>query len=263
MVETRRTASDAAEQKTQGPVGQLLQHGHVSKAMNMSEKDPVITDPDDFYTDAQHKLQAENGHEKLARGVVKAIVRDALEDDHIAYIESRDYFFLSTVTAQGEPTVSYKGGPVGFVKHLGDGKLMFPNYDGNGMWLSMGNIDEACKVGMLFMDFETPWRIRVQGDAKISKDPHLMAHFPGCNMVAVVDVTRVFQNCARMIHKHKRVEEHSIYVPDAEGRQPFPAWKRVASMQEFLHEDDQGKAAENGGTITQEEYREKLKQGST
>jgi len=231
--------------------------------MNMSEKDPVITDPDDFYTDAQRKLQAENGHEKLARGVVKAIVRDALEDDHIAYIESRDYFFLSTVTAQGEPTVSYKGGPVGLVKHLGDGKLVFPNYDGNGMWLSMGNIDEACKVGMLFMDFETPWRIRVQGDAKISKDPRLMAHFPGCNMVAVVDVTRVFQNCARMIHKHKRVEEHSIYVPDAEGRQPFPAWKRVASMQEFLHEDDQGKAAENGGTITQEEYREKLKQGLT
>ncbi len=229
----------------------------------MSEKDPVITDPDDFYTDAQRKLQAENGHEKLARGVVKAIVRDALEDYHIEYIESRDYFFLSTVTAQGEPTVSYKGGPVGFVRHLGDGKLVFPNYDGNGMWLSMGNIDETARIGMLFMDFETPWRIRVQGDAKISKDPRLMAHFPGCNMVAVVDVTRVFQNCARMIHKHKRVEEQSIYVPDAEGRQPFPAWKRVETMQDFLHDDDQGKAAEHGGTITQEEYREKLKLGST
>lgn len=229
----------------------------------MSDQEPVMTDPREFYTDAQRKLQAENGHEKLSLAVVGAIVRDALEEYHIEYIESRDYFFLSTVTAEGEPTVSYKGGPVGFVKSLGGNKLLFPNYDGNGMWLSMGNIDAASKIGMLFMDFETPWRIRVQGDAKISKDPDLMAHFPGCNMVAVVDVTRVFQNCARMIHKHKRVEEQSIYVPDAEGKQPYPAWKRIEPIQDFLHEDDQGKAAENGGTITEEEYMGKVMEGSS
>ncbi|MEP3846284.1 MAG: pyridoxamine 5'-phosphate oxidase family protein [Paracoccaceae bacterium] len=221
-----------------------------------------MTDPQDFYTDAQRKLQAENGHEKLSLAVVGAIVRDALEEYHVEYIESRDYFFLSTVTAEGEPTVSYKGGPVGFVKHL-RGQLVFPNYDGNGMWLSMGNIDATTKIGMLFMDFETPWRIRVQGDAKISKDPELMAHFPGCNMVAVVDVTRVFQNCARMIHKHKRVEPHSVYVPDAEGKQPYPAWKRIAPIQDFLHKEDQGKAAENGGTITEEEYMGKVMEGSS
>jgi hypothetical protein len=131
------------------------------------------------------------------------------------------------------------------------------------MWLSMGNIDAASKIGMLFMDFETPWRIRVQGDARISKDPGLIAHFPGCNMVAVVDVTRVFQNCARMIHKHRRVEEHSIYVPDAEGKQPFPAWKRIVPIQDFLHEDDQGKAAGNGGTITEEEYMGEIMKGTS
>ena len=229
----------------------------------MAQQDPVMTDPQDFYTDAQRKLQAENGHEKLSLAVVGAIVRDALEDYHIDYIQSRDYFFLSTVTDDGEPTVSYKGGPVGFVKHLGDGTLVFPNYDGNGMWLSMGNIDAASKVGMLFMDFETPWRIRVQGDAKISKDPELMAHFPGCNMVATVKVTRVFQNCARMIHKHKRVEEQSIYVPDAEGKQPFPAWKRIEPLQPFLPERDQGKAAENGGLISEEEYMGKVMDGTS
>lgn len=229
----------------------------------MSDQEPAMTDPQDFYTDAQRKLQAENGHEKLSLAVVGAIVRDALEGYHIEYIESRDYFFLSTVTAEGEPTVSYKGGPVGFVRSLGDNRLLFPNYDGNGMWLSMGNIDAASKIGMLFMDFETPWRIRVQGDARISRDPELMAHFPGCNMVVEVDVTRVFQNCARMIHKHKRVEEHSIYVPDAEGKQPFPAWKRIAPIQDFLHEDDQGKADQNGGTITEEEYMGKVMEGSS
>ncbi|WP_171208351.1 MULTISPECIES: pyridoxamine 5'-phosphate oxidase family protein [unclassified Ruegeria] len=229
----------------------------------MTDPTPAIPTHEEFYTDQQRKLQDAHGHTKLSHAVIQAIVRDQLEEYHIDYIESRDYFFLCTVTAQGEPTVSYKGGPVGFVKSLGDNRLVFPNYDGNGMWLSMGNIDAASKIGMLFMDFETPWRIRVQGEAKLSKDPELMAHFPGCNMVAVVEVTRVFQNCARYIHKHKRTEPHSIYVPDAEGNQPFPAWKRIEPIQDFLHEDDQGKAAENGGTITEEEYMGKIMDGTS
>lgn len=221
-----------------------------------------MTTPDDFYTDSQRKLQSDNGHDKLAVAVVHAIVRDELEDIHIDYIESRDYFFLSTVNADGEPTVSYKGGPVGLVQVVGENRLAFPNYDGNGMWLSMGNIDAAAKIGMLFMDFVTPWRIRVQGDAKLSKDPELMARFPGSNMVVDVAVTRVFQNCARYIHKHTRVEA-SPYVPDKEGKQPYPAWKRIDKIQDHLHPDDIGRAEKEGGTISEEEYIGKVMSGSS
>lgn len=221
-----------------------------------------MTMPEEFYTDAQRKLQSENGNDKLAVAVVHAIVRDELEEIHSEYIESRDYFFLSTVNADGEPTVSYKGGTPGFVKVQGANCLVFPNYDGNGMWLSMGNIDEAAQVGMLFMDFVTPWRIRVQGVARLSKDPQLMAQFPGCNMVVQVDVSRVFQNCARYIHKHTRVGT-SEYVPDQAGAQPFPAWKRIDAIQDFLHEDDQGVAAHEGGLISEEEYLEKVRNGTS
>ncbi len=221
-----------------------------------------MTTPEEFYTDAQRKLQTENGNAKLSVAVVHAIVRDELEDIHTEYIESRDYFFLSTVTADGEPTVSYKGGSPGFVKVQGASSLIFPNYDGNGMWLSMGNIEEAAQVGMLFMDFVTPWRIRVQGKASLSKNPELMAHFPGCNMVVQVDVTRVFQNCARYIHKHTRVST-SEYVPNEAGVQPFPAWKRIDKIQDFLHENDQGKAATEGGVITEEQYIEKVREGTS
>lgn len=218
--------------------------------------------PDEFYTPAQRKLQTEGGHDKLSDVVVYAIVRDELEEIHTDYINSRDYFFLSTVTASGEPTVSYKGGPVGFVKVLSPSRLMFPNYDGNGMWLSMGNIDEAAKVGMLFMDMVTPWRIRVQGTAKISRDPALLARFPGANMVVDVRVDVVFQNCARLIHKHERVET-SKYVPNDAGEQPFPAWKRIDGLQEVLHPNDIGRAEAEGGTITEEEYLEKVAQGTS
>ena len=218
--------------------------------------------PEQFYSDAQRALQKDGQHEKLAEVVVHAIVRDELEEIHTNYINSRDYFFLSTVDGEGMPTVSYKGGDVGFVKALSPNRIVFPNYDGNGMWFSMGNIKEAAKVGMLFMDMVTPWRIRVQGTAKLSKDPDLMAQFPGCNMVVDVAVSVVFQNCSRYIHKHTRVET-SPYVPDAEGKQPFPAWKRIEPLQPFLHPDDQGKAEGEGGTITEEEYLEKVARGTS
>lgn len=218
--------------------------------------------PEEFYSDAQRALQKKGQHEKLAEVVVHAIVRDELEDIHRDYINSRDYFFLSSVTASGDPTVSYKGGPTGFVKVLSPNRLIFPNYDGNGMWLSMGNIDEASKVGMLFMDMVTPWRIRVQGTAKLSKDANHMELFPGCNMVVDVAVDVVFQNCARYIHKHQRVET-SPYIPAEDGSQPFPAWKRIDGLQPVLHPDDQGRASGEGGTITEEQYLDKVLEGTS
>lgn len=218
--------------------------------------------PDAFYSDAQRALQKEGQHEKLAEVVVHAIVRDELEDIHTDYINSRDYFFLSTVSAKGEPTVSYKGGAVGFVKVLSPERLIFPNYDGNGMWLSMGNIDEASKVGMLFMDMVTPWRIRVQGTAQLSRDPELLKLYPGCNMVVDVKVDVVFQNCSRYIHKHTRVET-SPYVPAEDGSQPFPAWKRIDGLEPVLHPDDQGRVDQEGGSISEEEYLQKVQQGTS
>lgn len=218
--------------------------------------------PDEFYSDAQRALQKEGKHEKLSEVVVHAIVRDELEEIHTDYIKSRDYFFLSTVNADGEPTVSYKGGPVGFVKVMSTSRLIFPNYDGNGMWLSMGNIDEAAKVGMLFMDMVTPWRIRVQGTASLSRDPALLKLFPGSNMVVDVAVDVVFQNCARYIHKHERVET-SPYIPADDGSQPFPAWKRIDGLEPVLHPDDQGRVDKEGGSITEEQYLEKVLKGTS
>jgi len=126
----------------------------------------------------------------------------------------------------------------------------------------MGNIQEAAKVGMLFMDMVTPWRIRVQGTAKLSRDIELLEQFPGSNMVVDVAVDVVFQNCARYIHKHTRVES-SPYVPNAAGEQPFPAWKRIAPLQPVLHPDDQGRAESEGGLLTEEEYLEKVAEGTS
>lgn len=221
-----------------------------------------MADPKSFYTESARKLQKRNDSEHLADAMAAAIVSDELSEDQAEFIASRDFFFLASVSGAGEPTVSYKGGAPGFVKIVTPGKIMFPHYDGNGMFLSMGNVDETRNIGLLFIDFETPHRLRVQGVATVSDDAAKLEIFPGANLVVEVDLTACFVNCARYIHKHARVEG-SPYVPDAAGNQPFPSWKRIDGFQGALPHKDQGMAEENGGLISGEEYGDLLARGES
>lgn len=215
-----------------------------------------------FYTDAQREMQDAFESRRLADAVEGAIVDDALNDRHKAFIESRDFFFLSTVNAQGEPTVSHKGGDVGTVKVVDDHTIAFPAYDGNGMFLSLGNIADTAKIGLLFIDFETPNRVRVQATARMDREDLLLGDYPGAIAVVRATVDKVFLNCARYIHTHKR-QQTSRYVPDEQGQQPYPAWKRIDGLQDHLHPSDQGKAAESGGVITEEQYGDALSKGES
>lgn len=217
----------------------------------------------DFYTESQKSLQAAFDSRKLAERVEQAIVTDQIVPEmHQQFIESRDFFFLATVNAKGEPTVSQKGGPVGVVTVVDPKTLAFPSYDGNGMFLSMGNIAESGKIGMLFIDFETPNRVRVQATATIGPDDPLMEKYPGAQLLVRAKVEKVFFNCARLIHKHNRVST-SPYLPDENGQTPFPAWKRIDSLQDALPSKDAGLAVEEGGVITEEEYFGKLTAGES
>lgn len=216
-----------------------------------------------FYTESQKALQAAFDSRPLAERVHDAIVADEIDPAlHQPFIESRDFFFLATVTAEGEPTVSHKGGAVGLVTVVDPHTLAFPSYDGNGMFLSLGNIAETARIGMLFIDFETPNRMRVQATATISTDDPLMAKYPGAQLLVRAKVNKIFVNCARLIHKHKRVST-SPYVPDATGATPLPAWKRIDMVQDALPPWDMGRAAREGGVITLEEYGDKLAAGES
>lgn len=216
-----------------------------------------------FYTESQKKLQARFDSRKLADSVEAAIVDDELNEMHIEFIQSRDFFFLSTVNSEGEPTVSYKGGTVGTVSAIDPKTLVFPAYDGNGMFLSLGNIDESSRIGLLFIDFETPNRMRVQATARLVFEDPLIEKYPGAIALVYANVDKVFLNCARYIHKHQRIETQNKYVPDKSGKQPFPAWKRIDFLQDSLRPEDIGKAEQEGGTLTMDEYGEKLMKGES
>ncbi len=166
-------------------------------------------------------------------------------------------FWLATVDHEGRPTVSYKGGPQGFVRVLDPGTLAFPCYDGNGMFYSMGNIATTRSVGMLFMDFERPFRLRVQGEATVRSDDPLIGEWPGAQLLVRVALTHIFQNCPRYVHRMTLVES-SRYVPKADGSAPLAGWKRIDVIQDALPASDQGRTEAEGGCLTVDSWTEKV-----
>ncbi|ESS71507.1 pyridoxamine 5'-phosphate oxidase-like FMN-binding protein [Methyloglobulus morosus KoM1] len=214
----------------------------------------------EIYGEQHRAMQDAFETKNLADRVNAIIVAEDIDDDRKGFIETRDLFFLTTIDHRGYPTCSYKGGNPGFVKVLDSKTLVFPSYDGNGMFLSMGNITANNKVGMLFIDFETPHRIRVHGSASIDRNDPLIAEFHGAQLVVRVTVTEVFINCPRYIHKYQRVAV-SKYVPQTECATPPAQWKRIDAIQDALPERDKHIAESLGGTITPEEYGEMLLKG--
>jgi predicted pyridoxine 5'-phosphate oxidase superfamily flavin-nucleotide-binding protein len=220
----------------------------------------------ELYGPSQRALQDEFDTRRLADAHQMSIVSEGIDDDRKAFIESRDFFFLSTVGADGWPTVSYKGGPVGVVQVEDEHTIVFPSYDGNGMFLSVGNIaagsGQGAKVGLLFIDFETPNRLRLHATATVHRGDPAIERFPGAELIVRATVDNTFVNCARYIHPHERVGA-SAYVPDERGAQPYPAWKRIDLIQPFLSAGDQGRAAGAGGEIDVEEYARRLADGTS
>lgn len=215
----------------------------------------------DLYGESHRALQATFETKALADRLVDVIVTREIPDEHRVFIESRDLFFLSTIDHRGFPTCSHKGGPLGFVRVLDSTTLAFPNYDGNGMYLSTGNIAANPKIGMLFIDFETPHRVRVHGVATVDRDDPLLTEFHGADLLVRVAVTEIFVNCPRYIHRYQRVAT-SKYVPQVGVNVPLPQWKRIDAVQDVIPERDRAKLEAQGDeVISTDEYNAKLLKG--
>lgn len=170
------------------------------------------------------ELQDRFDTRQLADAITSRTVRDFMDEGDRAFIERMDMFFLATVDDQGNVDCSYKGGEPGFLRVLDERTLAFPNYDGNGQFMSAGNIRSNGKVGMLFIDWENQWRMRLNGTASIDFADPLLGGFPGAQFVVRVRADEVFPNCPRYIHKMQLVER-SIFTPQAGYQPPDPEWK--------------------------------------
>lgn len=161
---------------------------------------------------------------RLADAITRTTLHATLSDGDRAFIERMDMFFIATQGANGGLDCSYKGGEPGFVRVIDDHTIAFPNYDGNGQYMTGGNILETGKVGLLFIDFQNQWRVRVNGTATIDFEDPLKSEWPEAQFVVRVTAEEVFPNCPRYIHKMELVER-SVFVPKASCDTPDPDWK--------------------------------------
>ena len=192
--------------------------------------------PSGFH-DGSRSLQDRFDTRALADRIDTLLVSDTISDGDRAFIQDRDMFFLATADADGRPTCSYKGGEPGFVRVLDAHTLAFPNYDGNGMYLSTGNVLVNPAVGMLFIDFERGHRMRLEGTATIDPDDPLRAHYPEAQFVVRVTARAVYPNCPRYIHRYELVRR-SRFVPRTDCLTPVPEWKRSDWARDALPEHD-------------------------
>lgn len=176
------------------------------------------------FGDGSRALQDRFDTRRLADRIDDLLVKDTITPEQKAFIEARDMFFLATADEHGRPTCSYKGGAPGFVRVLDERTLVFPCYDGNGMYLSFGNTLANPEIGMLFLDFETQQRMRLDGTAAIDLEDPLLDDYPEAQFVVRVRPRAVYPNCPRYIHRYA-LEERSHFVPDAARATPVPEWK--------------------------------------
>lgn len=177
---------------------------------------------------------------RLADAITRTTLHATLTDGDRAFIERMDMFFIATQGANGNLDCSYKGGEPGFIRVIDEHTVAFPNYDGNGQYMTTGNILETGKVGLLFIDFQNQWRMRLNGTATIDFDDPLKAEWPEAQFVVRVTAEEVFPNCPRYIHKMELVER-SVFVPKAACETPDPDWKDY--FEDALPEDQKARRA--------------------
>jgi predicted pyridoxine 5'-phosphate oxidase superfamily flavin-nucleotide-binding protein len=188
---------------------------------------------DGFYNDGSRRLQDRFETRPLADRLTERTLRGRLTDDDRALVESATMFFLATADADGHPDCSYKGGDAGFVRAIDPGTLVFPSYDGNGMFRSLGNVLVNPWVGMLFIDFDRPKRLRINGRATVHQEHEWLARFPEADLLVEVAVDDVFPNCPRYVHQLER-REASPYVPRPGCETPRPKWKDMDAFRDAL-----------------------------
>jgi hypothetical protein len=177
-----------------------------------------------LYHEASRSLQDRFDTRRLADRIDERLVRETIDADDRAFIERADMFFIATADAHGHPQCSYKGGDPGFVRVLDERTIAFPVYDGNGMYLTAGNMLVNPRVGLLFVDFERRRRLRLNGLASVADDDPLLAAYPEAQVVVRVEAAEVFPNCPRYIHEYRLVRR-SRFVPHEDCPTPVPAWK--------------------------------------
>jgi len=188
-----------------------------------------------MYHEGNRRLQDQFQSRRISDRLEEKLTRTEFTDDDKVFIENLPYFFLATADAEGRPDCSFKGGLPGFVRVIGPSELAFPDYDGNGMFKSLGNVFVNPNVGLLFIAMHgKPQRLRVNGAATMRSDDPLLAETVGAQLIVRVAARAIFPNCPRYIPAME-LKAPSAYAPRPGAEPPEPAWKSFDAFKDCVH----------------------------
>jgi uncharacterized protein len=191
-----------------------------------------------LYSEGSRRLQDQFDTRRIADRLEKVDLLEEFTDEHRAIIDAAPMFFLATADSLGRPDVSYKGGLPGFVRIVGPSTLAFPDYNGNGMFKSLGTLLDNPNVGLLFINWaDNPKKLRVLGKASIDENDPLLEDYVGAQLIVRVTAERIFDNCPRYLHQIE-IKHYSKYVPRPEQEAPIPDWKQNPVYRDALPERD-------------------------
>ncbi|MEO6156878.1 MAG: pyridoxamine 5'-phosphate oxidase family protein [Ilumatobacteraceae bacterium] len=114
-----------------------------------------------------------------------------LSKDQMDLVRSADAFYIGTCHPDGASDASHRGGDPGFVKVDAPGALRWPDYDGNGMFMTLGNLALDPRVGLLFLDWSEGTLLHISGRAVVDWDQASAAALPGAQRVVGMNIDTV------------------------------------------------------------------------
>jgi hypothetical protein len=167
-------------------------------------------------------------------------------DDEKVLVTNSTFFFIAS-SWNGYIDCNIKSGDAGFVKVIGDGTIEYPEYDGNSMYRTAGNISKSPNVGLLFINFDgKSRRVRINGHATIHYDNNTLKNHYGAKFVVRIKC-EIYPNCPRYI-PNLETKEPSIFIPrEGHGVPPAPEWKERNYIKNILPKSDPHKKRNKSG----------------
>src|SRR6266850_2797162 len=185
------------------------------------------------FTDSVRKAQAH--YYGKSQRVEGAPERDALTEDEMGFIQSRDSFYMATVSETGWPYVQHRGGKPGFLRVINPTSLAFADYKGNRQLLSTGNLTVNDHVSLFLIDYPQRTRLKILGHARVEdarQHPELVAQLAEPDVRGIVeriffiDVVSFDWNCPKYITPRYTAEEMEAAIA--------PLRKRIADLEAQL-----------------------------
>jgi hypothetical protein len=190
-----------------------------------------------FYHEGMSELQDRFDGRRVAEAIERHRKHYEFWDDEKELIETSPFFFIGT-SWNDYIDCSVKSGDPGFVKIVGPNIIEYPEYDGNSMYRTLGNISRNPNVGLLFVRFDgKSRRMRVNGRATILEDAAAKARHFGAQIVVRIEC-EVYPNCPRYVPDLAGATS-SPYVPrEGQDAPPPPEWKRRDYIRDILPAGD-------------------------